>query len=107
VCRPPPPPGPQVIKLSDAVQKLPHQVTCNVHGVSSNFLEVGRRKAAPAAPGEQRFTKVGVRGGGGSCLSDSGSIASTHCVCGGERGLRGYAYQILALLVAHFLLPGC
>lgn len=32
----------RVIKLSDAVQTLPHSVTCNVHGVRDRFLEIGR-----------------------------------------------------------------
>jgi hypothetical protein len=49
----------KVIKLSDAVQKLPRQVTCNVHGVGSNFLAVGRalRAPLPGAPPGRRFTK--------------------------------------------------
>lgn len=65
-----------MIKLSDAVQKLPNQVTCNVHGVGSNFLAVGRqRRAATAAEyGGRRFTKVclGARRGwvGGVCAED-------------------------------------
>lgn len=47
----------QNIKLSDAVQKLPRQVTCNVHGVGGTFLDVGRTLAVAPQP---RFTKVGV-----------------------------------------------
>jgi hypothetical protein len=49
-----------VIKLSDAVQKLPRQVTCNVHGVGSNFLAIGRAKRAATAEeyGGRRFSKV-------------------------------------------------
>lgn len=31
----------RVIKLSDAVQSLPHSVTCNVHGVRNRFLDIG------------------------------------------------------------------
>eukprot|EP00879_Flechtneria_rotunda_P025238 GHRR01026809.1.p1 GENE.GHRR01026809.1~~GHRR01026809.1.p1 ORF type:complete len:472 (+),score=154.55 GHRR01026809.1:87-1502(+) len=45
------------IKLSDAVQKLPHQVTCNVHGVAGAFLDIGRAKAAKPSAGQHRFTK--------------------------------------------------
>ena len=39
----------QVVKLSDTVQKLPRQVTCNVHGVAQCFLDVGTASAATAA----------------------------------------------------------
>lgn len=46
--------GAQVIKLSDAVQTLPRQVTSCVHGVASAFLEVGR--TAPQE-GSSRFTR--------------------------------------------------
>ncbi|WIA36591.1 hypothetical protein OEZ86_007880 [Tetradesmus obliquus] len=45
------------VKLSDAVQSLPHQVTCNVHGVAAAFLDIGRAKAAKPPPGQHRFTK--------------------------------------------------
>mmetsp|Transcript_12635 Transcript_12635/g.23982 ORF Transcript_12635/g.23982 Transcript_12635/m.23982 type:complete len:514 (+) Transcript_12635:137-1678(+) len=41
----------KVIKLSDAVQPLPKQVTCFVHGVGERFLEVG---------------DLAARGGGGA-----------------------------------------
>ncbi|GBF99513.1 digalactosyldiacylglycerol synthase chloroplastic, partial [Raphidocelis subcapitata] len=49
----------KVIKLSDAVQRLPRQVTCNVHGVGSNFLSIGRarREAAAEEYGGRRFSK--------------------------------------------------
>jgi digalactosyldiacylglycerol synthase len=35
----------KVIKLSDALQPLPRAVTCNVHGVRADFLDIGRRAA--------------------------------------------------------------
>lgn len=35
----------RVIKLSDAVQTLPHSVTCNVHGVRDRFIDIGRERA--------------------------------------------------------------
>ena len=35
----------RVIKLSDAVQTLPHSVTCNVHGVRDKFIQIGRERA--------------------------------------------------------------
>ena len=35
----------QVIKLSDGVQRLPRQVTKNVHGAARSFLEVGEQSA--------------------------------------------------------------
>lgn len=35
----------RVIKLSDAVQTLPHSVTCNVHGVRDRFVDIGRQRA--------------------------------------------------------------
>ncbi len=44
-----------MIKLSDAVQNLPRQVTCNVHGVGGGFIDIGRAKAKAPEP---RFTKV-------------------------------------------------
>jgi len=40
----------KVVRLSGAVQDLPRSETCNVHGVSPRFLEVGRRKASEAQP---------------------------------------------------------
>lgn len=47
----------QVVKLSDAVQQLPRQVTEFVHGVPDSFLNVGSAKAAAAAAGQPAFTK--------------------------------------------------
>ncbi|KAK9861589.1 hypothetical protein WJX84_001177 [Apatococcus fuscideae] len=47
----------KVIKLSDAVQSLPRQVTCFVHGVPPPFLEVGQQASKPSQPGEPRFSK--------------------------------------------------
>lgn len=38
----------QVIKLSDGVQRLPRQVTRNVHGAARSFLEVGEQSAQTA-----------------------------------------------------------
>lgn len=38
----------RVIKLSDAVQTLPHSITCNVHGVRDRFLDIGRRRGNKA-----------------------------------------------------------
>lgn len=49
----------KVIKLSDAVQRLPRQVTCNVHGVASCFLETGRRVAAARAAEEKEKEEEG------------------------------------------------
>jgi len=33
----------KVIKLSDTLQPLPRAITCNVHGVRADFIDVGRR----------------------------------------------------------------
>jgi len=45
----------KVVKLSDAVQKLPREETCFVHGVSEKFLQVGRSFAESKS--EKTFTK--------------------------------------------------
>eukprot|EP00891_Asterochloris_glomerata_P002916 jgi/Astpho2/2916/Aster-01063 len=47
----------KVIKLSDGVQRLPRQVTRNVHGAARSFLEVGEQSAQTATGGKPRFTK--------------------------------------------------
>jgi digalactosyldiacylglycerol synthase len=47
----------KVVKLSDAVQKLPRQETCFVHGVSHTFLSVGEAKTNPDVEARPVFTK--------------------------------------------------
>ncbi|KAL3142245.1 hypothetical protein ABBQ38_002589 [Trebouxia sp. C0009 RCD-2024] len=47
----------KVVKLSNTVQTLPRQVTCNVHGVAQGFLDVGRACAATAAEGGNPFSR--------------------------------------------------
>ncbi len=47
----------QVIKLSEAVQKLPRETTAFVHGVAQQFLTVGDQKAQQLRAGEEPFTK--------------------------------------------------
>ena len=47
----------QVIKLSDAVQPLPREVTCCVHGAAPGFVTAGAAKThAPDGSG-RRFSK--------------------------------------------------
>jgi digalactosyldiacylglycerol synthase len=53
----------KVIKLSDAVQRLPRQVTCNVHGVASCFLEQGRKVALAAAAARRAGGEDGAADG--------------------------------------------
>lgn len=49
----------RIIKLSDAVQSLPHSVTCNVHGVRNKFIDIGRsRGGAGFANGAYFLGKV-------------------------------------------------
>lgn len=49
----------RVIKLSDAVQELPHSVTCNVHGVREKFLQIGKsRRGKPFQEGVYFLGKV-------------------------------------------------
>ena len=47
----------RIIKLSDAVQKFPHSITCNIHGVRSNFIDIGVSKMSPSIFGSSRFSK--------------------------------------------------
>jgi len=49
----------RVVKLSDAVQKLPREMTLFVHGVAENFLKVGENIANKKASGDTKtpFTK--------------------------------------------------
>ncbi len=49
--------GAQVIKLSDAVQALPRQVTCCVHGAAPGFVTAGAAKARSAEGAGRRFSK--------------------------------------------------
>lgn len=49
----------RIIKLSDAVQTLPHSVTCNVHGVRDRFIDIGRgRNGQPFEAGAYFLGKV-------------------------------------------------
>jgi digalactosyldiacylglycerol synthase len=47
----------KVVKLSDAVQNLPRQETCFVHGVSHTFLSVGEARTHPDVEARPVFTK--------------------------------------------------
>jgi digalactosyldiacylglycerol synthase len=47
----------KVVKLSDAVQNLPRQETCFVHGVSHTFLGVGEARSNPDVEARPVFTK--------------------------------------------------
>lgn len=49
----------RVIKLSDAVQTLPHSVVCNVHGVRNRFIDIGsKRGGEPFEKGAYFLGKV-------------------------------------------------
>jgi len=47
----------KVVKLSNAVQNLPRQETCFVHGVSHTFLNVGEARSHPNEEDRLVFTK--------------------------------------------------
>jgi digalactosyldiacylglycerol synthase len=47
----------KVVKLSDAVQNLPRQETCFVHGVSHTFLSIGEARTNPDVEARLVFTK--------------------------------------------------
>jgi len=47
----------RVIKLSDAVPSFPNSITCNIHGVRSNFIEIGVTKIRSSIFGYPRFSK--------------------------------------------------
>lgn len=47
----------RVIQLSDAVLKYPKSVTCNIHGVRSNFIAIGAHKIGKSIFGGAKFSK--------------------------------------------------
>eukprot|EP00168_Porphyra_purpurea_P000659 TRINITY_DN1075_c0_g1_i13.p1 TRINITY_DN1075_c0_g1~~TRINITY_DN1075_c0_g1_i13.p1 ORF type:complete len:731 (-),score=211.40 TRINITY_DN1075_c0_g1_i13:889-3081(-) len=74
----------RVIKLSDAVQPLPHSVTCNVHGVRDKFLAIGRAVAAASAAHSASLARAESVGalslaadtdGGGASESEGDSVS--------------------------------
>jgi len=74
----------RVIKLSDAVQPLPHSVTCNVHGVRDKFLAIGRAVAAASAAHTASLARAESIGalslaadtdGGGASESEGDSVS--------------------------------
>ncbi|KAL6780155.1 DGD1 [Auxenochlorella protothecoides x Auxenochlorella symbiontica] len=75
----------KVVKLSDAVQSLPREVTEFVHGVPDAFLAVGRASAtgARAAPGSGGEGAEGVEPGAGE---GAGAGGGAPAASGGSAG---------------------
>ncbi|GAB0498360.1 hypothetical protein MMPV_009703 [Pyropia vietnamensis] len=72
----------RVIKLSDAVQPLPHSVTCNVHGVRDKFLQIGRTVAAASAAHAAALARTSSLG----CMSTTAESDDWEGSSNGEEG---------------------
>lgn len=72
----------RVIKLSDAVQPLPHSVTCNVHGVRDKFLQIGRTVAAASAAHAAALARTASLG----CMSTAAESEGWEGSSNGDEG---------------------